>query len=228
MDNGNSSSASIDARAPDEPMPARSSTLAAEEKRSDHPEEDERFDKLVTEADTRKARIDKLVRSSTPTTPSSRGRPQPRRRRTDEDSGKRLGRGNVRYRKLIETVRSMARRRSGRRGAGRDRPRHPVRHRGRPRHRDFSDSAVAVRLRLLAPGRGLPADDQPVDQPRHVINADNGRPLILPNLSADPTGYTPGEGTAITESTPTLGTATATPKSYKALSYVSRRRRRTS
>jgi HK97 family phage major capsid protein len=54
-----------------------------------------------------------------------------------------------------------------------------------------------------------------------VINATNGRPLILPTLTADPTSYTPGEGTAITESTPTLGTATATPLSYKALSYIS-------
>ena len=33
--------------------------------------------------------------------------------------------------------------------------------------------------------------------------------------------YTPGEGTAITESTPTIGTAVATPVSYKALAFVS-------
>lgn len=75
---------------------------------------------------------------------------------------------------------------------------------------DFS-TRVAVYARTLSPWLGL----------AQVINADNGRPLILPKLSADVTGYTPGEGTAITESTPTLGTSTATPVSYKALSYIS-------
>jgi HK97 family phage major capsid protein len=54
-----------------------------------------------------------------------------------------------------------------------------------------------------------------------VITADNGRPLVLPVMSADPTSYSPGEGTAITESSGTLGQATATPISYKSLSYVS-------
>jgi HK97 family phage major capsid protein len=54
-----------------------------------------------------------------------------------------------------------------------------------------------------------------------IVNATNGRPLILPNLSADPTSYTPGEGTAITASDPTTGTVTATPVSYKALGYIS-------
>ena len=53
-----------------------------------------------------------------------------------------------------------------------------------------------------------------------VISADNGRPLVLPVLSADPSSYTPGEGTAITENSGTLGQATATPISYKALSYI--------
>lgn len=54
-----------------------------------------------------------------------------------------------------------------------------------------------------------------------IINANNGRPLIIPTSTADPTSYTPGEGTAITAADPTLGTATATPVSYKALGYLS-------
>lgn len=54
-----------------------------------------------------------------------------------------------------------------------------------------------------------------------VITADNGRPLVLPVHSADPTSYTPGEGTAISEHTGSQGQATATPVSYKALSYIS-------
>lgn len=54
-----------------------------------------------------------------------------------------------------------------------------------------------------------------------IVRADNGRPMVVPGLTADPTVYTPGEGTAITESTPTLGSATITPVSYKWLGYVS-------
>ena len=86
---------------------------------------------------------------------------------------------------------------------------------------DFSDSAalymndfstrVAVYMRTLSP----------LLRVANVITADNGRPLVLPNMTADPTVYTPGEGTAITESSGTLGEATATPVSYKALSYIS-------
>jgi HK97 family phage major capsid protein len=54
-----------------------------------------------------------------------------------------------------------------------------------------------------------------------VIDADNGRPLVLPVLSVDPSSVSPGEGTAITENSGTLGQATATPVSYKTLSYIS-------
>ena len=75
---------------------------------------------------------------------------------------------------------------------------------------DFS-TRVAVYMRTLSPLLSVST----------VISADNGRPLVLPNLTVDPTGYSPGEGTAITESSGTLGQATATPISYKALSYVS-------
>ena len=86
---------------------------------------------------------------------------------------------------------------------------------------DFSDSdslyvsdfstRVAVYMRTLSPW---------ISQST-VINADNGRPIILPDLTADVTVYTPGEGTAVDESSPTLGTVTATPVSYKALTAVS-------
>ena len=40
-------------------------------------------------------------------------------------------------------------------------------------------------------------------------------------MTVDPASYTPGEGTAITASDPTLGTVTATPLAYKALGYIS-------
>lgn len=75
---------------------------------------------------------------------------------------------------------------------------------------DFS-TRVAVYQRTMSPWLGQAT----------IINADNGRPLILPALTVDSTAFTPGEGTAITESTPTLAAATATPLSYKALSYIS-------
>lgn len=86
---------------------------------------------------------------------------------------------------------------------------------------DFSDSAalfmndfstkVAVYQRTMSPW---------ISQAT-VIDADNGRPLVIPKLTADPTTYTPGEATAITENSGTLGEATATPLAYKALSYIS-------
>lgn len=75
---------------------------------------------------------------------------------------------------------------------------------------DFSTS-VAVYARTASPWRELAT----------IIPATNGRPLVLPNLTVDVTTYTPGEGTAINESTPAIGGGTATPISYKALSYVS-------
>lgn len=75
---------------------------------------------------------------------------------------------------------------------------------------DFSTS-VAVYARTASPWRDLAS----------IIPATNGRPLVIPNLTTDVTTYTPGEGTAITPSDPTLGGGTATPISYKALTYVS-------
>lgn len=86
---------------------------------------------------------------------------------------------------------------------------------------DFSDSGalyttdfqtkVAVYQRTVSPWINVAT----------VINANNGRPLNLPNLTVDPTVYAPGEGTAITESTPTIGSAALVTTAYKALSYIS-------
>jgi HK97 family phage major capsid protein len=75
---------------------------------------------------------------------------------------------------------------------------------------DFS-TRVAVYMRTASPLLTVAT----------VIDADNGRPLVLPVLSADPSSTSPGEGTAITENSGTLGQATATPISYKTLSYIS-------
>lgn len=75
---------------------------------------------------------------------------------------------------------------------------------------DFG-TRVAIHARTLSPWLGLAT----------VIPADNGRELRIPTITADPTTYTPGEGTAITPSDPTLGTAVLTTVSYKALGYTS-------
>ncbi len=55
-----------------------------------------------------------------------------------------------------------------------------------------------------------------------VVTSDNGRPLVVPQLTADVTVYTPGEGTAITPSDPTLASVTVTPQGFKALTYINR------
>lgn len=75
---------------------------------------------------------------------------------------------------------------------------------------DFS-SKVAMYARTVSPWLGI-AD---------VRNSDNGRPLVVPKLTADVTTYTPGEGTAITPSDPTLASVTITPTGFKALTYIS-------
>ena len=75
---------------------------------------------------------------------------------------------------------------------------------------DFS-SRVAMYLRTSSPWLRLAT----------VVTADDGRPLVVPELTSDLTSYTPGEGTAITESTPTIAPGTVTPSSYKSLSQLS-------
>lgn len=86
---------------------------------------------------------------------------------------------------------------------------------------DFSDAAALYMNDFATRVAVYQRTASPLLTVASVISGDNGRPLVLPVLSADPTTYTPGEGTAITESSGTLGEATATPVSYKALSYIS-------
>lgn len=75
---------------------------------------------------------------------------------------------------------------------------------------DFS-TRVAIYARTLSPWLGLAT----------VINSNEGRDLVLPNLTADQTTYSPGEGSAVTPADPTLGHVTITLKSYKTLTLVS-------
>ena len=222
MDNSELIQREVDARAKDE-MDARAILdRAAEEKRSTTPEEDEQFDKFVTSSEVSKGRIDKLVKLSTDSAGIGEAVRGLVSDTTDSDSGKGSA-APVRYEdQILENIRSIidATRNGGAVPGelGLDAPFDIAAVRAIA---DFSDAAsmytsdfstrVAVYQRTVSPWIAQAT----------VINATNGRPLILPNLTVDPTSYTPGEGTAITESTPTLGTATATPTSYKTLSYVS-------
>lgn len=55
----------------------------------------------------------------------------------------------------------------------------------------------------------------------NVISADNGRDLVLPRVTADQTVYKPGEGTATTESDPTMTGVTLTTTAYRVLTHIS-------
>lgn len=70
---------------------------------------------------------------------------------------------------------------------------------------------LAVYMRTLNPTLGLAT----------VYPSDNGNSMTLPRLTADSSVYTPGEGTAIDESTPTISAVTLTVTSWKGLAYLS-------
>lgn len=184
--------------------------LAAEEKRSTTPEEDERFDKLADAAAKHKARADELVKRDKDAeivgeAVRSMGvsQPDPTNQRNDYD-------------RLVDLMKETQRAYHGgdkTTETGFDAEVRAI--------NDFTNSAslyvsefatnVAVYARTASPWLRVST----------VRNSTNGRPLIVPNISADPTTYTPGESTAITESTPTFGTATVTLVGYKGLAYVS-------
>jgi HK97 family phage major capsid protein len=71
---------------------------------------------------------------------------------------------------------------------------------------------VAFYARTASPWIGL----------ANVVTSENGRPMVVPKLTGDVTVYTPGEGTAITPSDPTLANVTITPVGFKALTVLSR------
>ena len=86
---------------------------------------------------------------------------------------------------------------------------------------DFSDGTALYTNDFSSIFAAALSTESPWFQTATVVRANNGRPLVVPGLTADVTTYTPGEGTAITESSPTLAGTTITPVSYKALTYVS-------
>jgi HK97 family phage major capsid protein len=196
---------------------------AAAENRSTTAEEDERFDTLVTSAQAHKVRADKLVTMDADNAAITE---QLRNRvgdQSDTASGMAEGQGG-RDSGLLSVVRStLGIIRNGGEMTG-------------AMNLDLPFNLEAPELRVITDfgmGTSLYASDfqtrvavyqrtmSPWLAHGTIINANNGRPLIIPTSTADPTTYTPGEGTAISPADPTLGTVTATPAGYKALGYIS-------
>jgi HK97 family phage major capsid protein len=194
--------------------------LAVTEKRDTTPEEDERFDKLVSSARTHKQRADKLVEmdseaaSAAATVRSLLGTTS---QATDSDGLEAKPTGNA---ALIANLRSVQAAQKARLNDLELAVEMEVDLQKRA-IADFSDNGalyttdfatnIAIYQRTLSPWIDLSS----------IINSNNGRPLNLPKLTVDNTTYKPGEGTAITESTPTIGSAALTTTAYKGLSYIS-------
>jgi len=194
---------------------------AAEEKRTTTAEEDEQWDKLFNSAKAHKTRAEKLVEQAqdaddfAATMRSLVGVP-------DDSSGEPAGAPVGFEAQVLEGIRSY---RQAIADGGKipytTQLDHPIDIPAVRAINDFTDSSSLYvsdfSTRLVVYAR----TESPWLGQATVINSTNGRPLNFGNLTADPTTYTPGEATAITESTPTLGTAIATPAGYKALSYIS-------
>ncbi len=228
MDNSSYIQHELDERAREEQEARAILDAAAAEKRDMSAEEEERFDRLIASADARKARIEKLAKLEADANALAEAVRARIGVTDDEESGQAPGASRSADRQIIDAVLETIRvhQHGGTRSEiNLDIAWDEARIRQvRDETRAISDFAngsslymsdfstrVAVYQRTQSPWLSL----------AEVITADNGRPLVIPNLTADVTGYTPGEGTAITASDPTLGTVTATPTSYKALSYVS-------
>lgn len=196
--------------------------LAAEEKRSTTPEEDERFEALLASAEGHKKRADKLIAMDTEGQALAEAVRSRIGETVDVASGTVEG-SATNDQQLHENIRAIV-----------------AAHRANPAAQDmsemwveskidlekraiadFSDSGALYTTEFSTQVAVYQRTSSPWINLAYVINADNGRPLNLPNLTADPTTYTPGEGTAITEATPTIGSAALTTTAYKTLSYIS-------
>lgn len=197
--------------------------LAATEKRSTSAEEDERFEKLFASAQAHKQRGDKIAEMDAKGAQVAEAIRSVVGAITETESGLPAREGlNGRIVEQIRSAQSALRNGENFREVfteqvvdliKRDEEMRAISdgsNSGSLYTTDFA-TTMAIYQRTVSPWINLAS----------VINADNGRPINLPNLSVDPTVYTPGEATAITESTPTVGSAALTTKAYKALSYVS-------
>lgn len=216
MDNQEYIKREVDARAKAEADARSILDTAADEKRDLSPEEEARFDAFVAESDKHKARIDQLGKMAEAAAVGASVRS------AVEGATALVGNTETPDEQFAAAIRSMfAGKANGSPvpneigfefAAGRA----PFESRALVSSpavffpNDFS-TRVAVYARTISPWLGLST----------IVNGPSGAPLILPRVTVDPTTYTPGEGTAITASDPTISTVTATPLSYKALALVS-------
>ena len=222
MDNTELIKREVEARVKDEADARAILDKASEEKRSTSPEEDEQFDKFVTSSEVRKNRIDKLVKLSSDSDGITEAVRSLVSQTTDSGSGSGADAPESLNRRIIETVRMIADAKD--KGGEVEKEYNLDQPFDMEAIRAISDFANSTSLYVSDFSTNVAIFQRtmsPWISQATVINSNNGRPLILPNVTADPTSYSNGEGTAITASDPTLGTATATPKSYKALGYVS-------
>lgn len=184
---------------------------AASEQRDLSPEEEEQFDKLIAAGDRHKERIEKLARMDAA---ADLG---PEVRTVVTSAASQATVTETWDDQLAGAIKSMFHIRSGeialpeiRAGRAPFETRALESTAGVNVPTDFS-TRVAVYARTLSPWLGLAT----------IINGTDGAPINLPRITADPTTYTPGQGTAITEASPVLTAVTATPAGYKALTAVS-------
>lgn len=190
---------------------------AAEEGRATTPEEDARFDALFASASSHKAKADKLVEMDTHGAQLAADVRSILGDITDDGSGAPIPGLDAR---IMSNVREAlaAHKRGGAYGEQWVEGNVNLEKRAIA---NFSDSGALYTTDFATSMAVYQRTSSPWINLATVINADNGRPLNLSNLTADPTIYVPGEGTAITEATPTIGSAALTTSAYKALSYVS-------
>ena len=175
---------------------------AADDKRDLSPEEEEQFDKLIAASGRHKERIDQLTRMDAVADLGPEARAVVGAAAAIEAPT--MSWDN----QLVETIRSVFRtHRNGGQVAGEINM--PELRAGKAPFgqswemralestagvnvpTDFS-TRVALYQRTVSPWIGLAT----------IINGTDGAPIQLPRITSDPTTYTPGQGTAITESTP--------------------------
>lgn len=86
---------------------------------------------------------------------------------------------------------------------------------------DFSDSSALYTAEFSSKFAFYLRTESPWMHLATVVRAKDGRPMTVPGISTDSTTYTNGEGTAVTESSPTLSDTSISLTKYAVLSYIS-------
>lgn len=175
---------------------------AAAEGREPTPEEEERFDKIVADADRKKTTIEKLQAMSAASAEIAE------HRAVFETSASVAAAPAVDdATRLVEGIRSAF---NGASVA-------PLTFEWRALATSSDTVPVEFFPQVATYARTL----NPIITVATVINSTSGENMTMPRLTSDLTSYTPGEGTAITPSDPTLSSVTLSVTGFKSLTYVS-------